>query len=277
MEYSLRVGARFNAEERESVLAVWRYADYLMGIPETILYTTGAAAENIYKISYLCEPLPDADSITVANGLIQAIPSVADVADPVEEKKLMDLAYRLSRALIGNQLSNRFDFPKHSTIGTLFSYRMKQRIKRMLRGGQLVSADNFAQLMTISVYDKRGLSYKMLDHVKHSKSSPWLSRHFEVSLQTSLTRQIQSYEPGDKRRGPRAREGPFVRGNKSYTSSSLETSRSDHPPCLTLRIGPIFPISVVGFGRAAARRHLTAANQPLDHQRVNDGFTAPSS
>ena len=167
------MGARFNAEERESVLAVWRYADYLMGIPETILYTTGAAAENIYKISYLCEPLPDADSITVANGLIQAIPSVADVADPVEEKKLMDLAYRLSRALIGNQLSNRFDFPKHSTIGTLFSYRMKQRIKRMLRGGQLVRADNFAQLMTISVYDERGLSYKMLGHVKHSKSSPW--------------------------------------------------------------------------------------------------------
>ena len=50
---------------------------------------------------------------------------------------------------------------------------MKQRIKRMLRGGQLVRADNFAQLMTISVYDERGLSYKMLDHVKHSKSSPW--------------------------------------------------------------------------------------------------------
>ena len=142
LEYSRQVGARFNAEERESVLAVWRYAGYLMGIPETILYTTGAAAENIYKISYLCEPLPDADSVTVANGLIQALPSVADVADPVEEKKLMDLAYRLSRALIGNQLSNRFDFPKHSTIGTLFSYRMKQHIKRMLRGGQFCSAND---------------------------------------------------------------------------------------------------------------------------------------
>ena len=37
-------------------MAVWRYTGYLMGIPETILYTTTAEAEEIYKISYLCEP-----------------------------------------------------------------------------------------------------------------------------------------------------------------------------------------------------------------------------
>ena len=55
-----------------------------MGIPETILYTTGADAEEMYKIGYMCEPEPDADSIAVANGLIQAIPAVADVTDPVE-------------------------------------------------------------------------------------------------------------------------------------------------------------------------------------------------
>ena len=33
LEYSLQVGARFNREERESVLAVWRYTDYLMEYP----------------------------------------------------------------------------------------------------------------------------------------------------------------------------------------------------------------------------------------------------
>ncbi len=173
LEYSLQVGARFSHEERESVMAVWRYAGYLMGIPETILYTTGAEAEEIYKISYLCEPPPDPTSVTVANGLIKAIPSVADVTDPTEEKKLTDLAYRLSRALIGNQLARRFEFPEGSTLGTLFAFRMKQRILRMLKGGQLVRADNFSQLLQISVYDDHGLSYKMPDHVKHSMSSPW--------------------------------------------------------------------------------------------------------
>ena len=53
LEYSLQVGARFNREERESVLAVWRYAGYLMGIPESILYTTGAEAEKFTR-STIC-------------------------------------------------------------------------------------------------------------------------------------------------------------------------------------------------------------------------------
>ena len=173
LEYSLQVGARFSHEERESVMAVWRYTGYLMGIPETILYTTSAEAEKIYKISYLCEPSADSDSIAVANSLIRAIPSVAGVTDPAQEKQLTGLAYRLSRALIGNELASRFEFPADSTFGTLLMFRMKQRIQRMLRGGQGIRSDNFTQLLQISVYDEDGLSYKMPDHVKHSMSRPW--------------------------------------------------------------------------------------------------------
>ena len=109
-----------------------------MGIPETILYTTGAEAEKIYKIAYLCEPMPDTDSITVANALIQAIPEVADVKDPAEREGLTNLAYRLSRALIGNQTAERFEFPKTPVRGTLFLYRMKQHFQRVLKGGQSV-------------------------------------------------------------------------------------------------------------------------------------------
>ena len=112
LEYSSLVGASLNKEEQESVLSVWRYTGCLMGIPETILYTNAAEAEEIYKIGYMCEPPPDADSIAVANILIQSIPAVADITDPVEKKKLTNLAYRLSRALIGNELANQFQFPR---------------------------------------------------------------------------------------------------------------------------------------------------------------------
>ena len=173
LEYSLRVGAKLDKEERESVLAVWRYSGYLMGIPETILYTNAEDAEETYKLSYLCEPQVDADSIAVANALIQAIPSVADVTDPVETQKLTGLAYKLSRALIGNELAERFEFPKSSVIGALFLYRMKQRFGRILKGEQRVRSGNFTQLLQISVFDERGLSYAMPDHVKHSMSKPW--------------------------------------------------------------------------------------------------------
>ena len=173
LEYSALVGARLNKEEQKSVLSIWRYTGYLMGIPETILYTNEAEAIKIRKIGYMCEPPPDADSVAVANMLIQSIPSVAGITDPVEEKDLMTLSYRLSRALIGNKLANEFQYPKMSTTGTLLSYRMKHRVQRFLKGDQLVRSGNFVQLLQISVYDGAGLSYKMPDHVHTSKSSPW--------------------------------------------------------------------------------------------------------
>ena len=176
LDYSQLVGARFSEEEKESVLAVWRYAGYLMGIPETILYTDGAEADKIYRIGYMCEPPPDADSITMANALIQSIPAVAGITDQVEQEKVVMLAYRLSRALLGNTLADQFQYPKGSNIGTLFLFRNKQRMqqwgKRWFKKGG-VRSENFSQLLQISVYDEGGLSYKMPDHVHASKSNPW--------------------------------------------------------------------------------------------------------
>lgn len=173
LDYSSLVGAAFSKEEKESVLAIWRYTGHLMGIPETILYTNAADAEKIYKISRMCEPPPDADSVLVANGLIQAIPSVVDVTDPADKEKLIKLVYRLSRALIGNKLADQLEFPKAYVFNVLFLFRMKQRIQRIWKGDQKVRLSNFNQLLQISVYDTYGLNYRMPDHVKHSKSKPW--------------------------------------------------------------------------------------------------------
>ena len=176
LEYSMAMGARYNKEEQESVLAIWRYAGYIMGIPETILYTTGAEAQKIYEIGYMCEPRADADSVAVANTLITAIPIVAGVTDPDEQKELTNLAYRLSRSLIGKDLAEQFEFPRFSffeNATTLFSFRLKQRIQRFLKNKQFVRSQNFSQLIQISVYDEGGLSYKMPDHVHTAESSDW--------------------------------------------------------------------------------------------------------
>ena len=173
LDYSRLLGTSYNKEERESVMSVWRYAGHLMGIPDTILYRDTAEAENLYKVGFICEPPADADSVAVANTLIQAIPLVAGITDPVEKEELLTLAYRLSRALIGNRLADGFEFPKHPTIGTLFAFRTKERIKRLLKGTPLIRAGNFTQLLQISVYDEGGLSYRMPDHVHTSKSIEW--------------------------------------------------------------------------------------------------------
>ena len=173
LEYASLVGASFNKEERESVLAVWRYTGYLMGIPETILYTNSAEAKKIYRIAPMCEPPPDADSIAMANALINSIPAVANIKSQDEEKDVLRLAYRLSRALLGNRLADQFQYPKSFTMGTLFLYRIKQRLLRFIKNQQLIRSQNFSQLLQISVYDEGGVSYKLPDHVRTSKSSDW--------------------------------------------------------------------------------------------------------
>ena len=173
LDHAALVGAEFTEEEKTSVIDVWRYAGYLMGIPETILYRNREEAEAIYQIAHLCEPPPDADSVHMANTLIQSIPEVAGIEKPSERKKTTTLAYRISRALIGNDLADQFEYPKSSTWGTLFVFRLKQHIQRRLQGSQLVRLHNFTQLLQISMYDRGGVSYRMPDNVLQSKSHDW--------------------------------------------------------------------------------------------------------
>ena len=172
LEYSELLGANFTNEEKESVMCVWRYAGYLMGIPETLLYTNAKDAKETYEIGYLCEPSADPDSVAVANLLIRSIPEVAGTTDEAEVQKLVALAYKLSRALIGNRLADQFGFPQSSTVLTLWYFRLKQRLQRMTKH-DLIRSNNFTQLLQISVYDSGGLSYKMPSHVYTSKSIEW--------------------------------------------------------------------------------------------------------
>ena len=174
LDYSKLIGTVFTEDEKKSILDVWRYAGYLMGIPESILYKDGPQADRIYDISYMCEPTPDVDSVTMANALIQSIPGIVGIDDEKEKQKIIKLAYTLSRALIGKELAGHFQYPPTRVLGTLWGYRMKQRLQRMLKNDSMVRLDNFDQLLQISVYEgSGGLSYKLPDHVKHKRSNPW--------------------------------------------------------------------------------------------------------
>ena len=172
LHYSKALGASFTEEERAGVLAVWRYTGYLMGIPESILYQDGAEADAIYKIGYMCEPTPDEDSVVMANSLIGAVPGVAQIDDEQEAQRIVGLAYRLSRALLGGRLANQFQYPKSWTLGALWAFRMSQRLQR-LRKRDSIRSGNFVQLLQMSTYDEGGLSYRLPDHVRHEKSSEW--------------------------------------------------------------------------------------------------------
>lgn len=173
LHYSSLLGASFKGDEKAGVLAVWRYTGYLMGIPESILYTDGASARRIHTVGFVCEPAADDDSAAMANALIQAIPDVASITDPAEKANTLTLAYRLSRALIGKKLADSYDYPTHGTWGTLYLFRTKQRLQKLLSRDSIIRSGNFSQMLQISAYDDEGFSYKLPDHVLASKQTPW--------------------------------------------------------------------------------------------------------
>ena len=173
LQFSRLVGTVFTPEEEASVMAVWRYSGYVMGVPESILFTDRDQARDVFQIGSLCEPPPDEDSAIMANALIEAIPGTAGVEDPKEQRLLRDLAYRMSRALIGRALADQLQFPKVTSFGALFGWRMKQRFTRLIKSKHAIKSENFMQLLDISAYDEGGPSYRLPDHVLSSKSNPW--------------------------------------------------------------------------------------------------------
>ena len=175
LDYSTLLGARFSEEERKGVMDVWRYSGFLMGVPESILYSSEEEAQRMHDLALLCEPAPGIESREMANALIQSIPAVARIDDEAEKKKIVKLAYRLSRALIGKELANAFGYPKQRPwhVGTLALFRTRQRLQRRWSGNEALRANNITQLLQIAVYDEGGLSYRMPDHVKAEKQNPW--------------------------------------------------------------------------------------------------------
>ncbi|MCY3813549.1 MAG: oxygenase MpaB family protein [Gammaproteobacteria bacterium] len=173
LDHAARVGAVFNDDEQASVMHVWRYAGYVMGVPMDILYDDRDHAKQIFRIAHLCEPTPDADAAKMANALIGAIPLTAGIEEERRQREVVRLAYRLSRALIGAELADQLQFPRMMTVGSLFAFRARQKAQRLLQGRQTVRSSNFSQLLDISVYDAPDERYRMPDHYLSSRSRPW--------------------------------------------------------------------------------------------------------
>ena len=174
VKHSESLGARYSKEERASFHDVWRYAGYLMGIPETILFTDESHALQIYRIGSICEPPPTQEAIIMTNALINSAPLVAGIEDSEERKKLVrSVIYPVARALVGNELADQLKFPANRLPFALFWFRLDQRIQKLkarLRGEHL---KNFSGLLTASAYEDTGLTYHLPDHAHSEESSKW--------------------------------------------------------------------------------------------------------
>ena len=172
------LGALFDDEERESFMAVWRYAGHVMGIPETILYRDEEEALRLFEIAKMCEPEPGVESSVMANALIQSAPLVIGIEDPHARRSLVKYVYTVSRALIGNELADQLMYPKTSTFAVLAWFRIQERYRHIFdtvsRGhAQGSNFSNFTSLLTASMFDEAGISYRLPDHLYAEESSSY--------------------------------------------------------------------------------------------------------
>ena len=172
------LGAEFNEEESVSFMRVWRYTGYVMGIPETVLFKDEADALEIFRIGQICEPRVSSDSIVMANSLINSAPLVLGMSEPNERRSLAKYVFRVSRAMIGNQLADELMFPDNPWFGVLPWFRLQGRLERIFgalyrKFARQSNYRSLTSLLEIAVYDDEGIGYRLPTHVYAEKSRPY--------------------------------------------------------------------------------------------------------
>ena len=177
LKQARRMGARLNADERDGFMQTWRYASWLIGTPEDMLFEGDEARTNhLHVVATAFEPPPNDESAVIANALVNAVPLVAGIEDADERDEMALYVYRVSRALLGDEVSDRLDFPKQRTMGVLrylrarrtlygWIHRVAPRLANRYRGRNFEFLINSAAL--------EDLSYRLPDQLDARKASPW--------------------------------------------------------------------------------------------------------
>lgn len=177
LQQATRLGARLGAEERSGFMQIWRYASHLIGTPDDLLFEGDEArTREFQRVATLLEPSPGEESAVIANALVRALPEVARMTEPREKQAFISNAYRVSRALLGPDLSDRLGFPRSPTWGLLRWLRWKREVHAGLhrmfpRLASRWRGSNFVFLLdAASIPD---LSYRLPDRLEARQATPW--------------------------------------------------------------------------------------------------------
>lgn len=178
LEAGIRLGAEPTAVEREAFVQIWRYSAYLMGVPETILFRSEAEALDLCRIGFACEPRPEIESVVMGNALVNSAPVVIGIRKPRERQHLANYVYRVSRALIGDELADQLHYPRQSTWGLLFYLRTRRRLAKRVRSlfprwEARVKVDRFTTLVDKSRLRDPLISYRLPPRLHSDETQTW--------------------------------------------------------------------------------------------------------
>ena len=155
-----RLGANLTADAHAGIMQIWRYASWLMGTPAALLFDGDEAATiEFVRVAHLCEPPPNEDSVKTSNAVIYLLPEVARLTDRSAKRSMVQHAYRVSRALLGDDLADQLRFPPQRTAGFLTWLRWKHKLYGNVRRLAPDTAtewmvDPFALLLDAAMVDK---------------------------------------------------------------------------------------------------------------------------
>ena len=178
VEQVRRVGARISQEEAESFVQIWRYVAWLFGVPETILFRNYDEGLEICRIGFLCEPKPNEEAVLMANALINSAPLITGATDPEKRRAMAKFVYRVSRALVGDDLADQLRFPPQRTTGVLSMLKWQHRLgsfaSRLLPGGKARRrSKNFITLLERSMFEQAGIPYRLPDALDADRATQW--------------------------------------------------------------------------------------------------------
>jgi hypothetical protein len=109
------LGMSFSPEEAASVIHLWRYVGYLLGIDETLLPASEREAERIMYLVGASQPAADADSIELAQALYRE-PLERATSEQQRRFAHVEMAVRgsISRMLLGDGVADDLELPKSS-------------------------------------------------------------------------------------------------------------------------------------------------------------------
>ncbi|WP_366656180.1 oxygenase MpaB family protein [Fodinicurvata sp. EGI_FJ10296] len=164
-------------DERDSFMHCWRCSGHLVGVHPDLLCATEDEALRLQRIGEMCEPPPDIESILVANGLVNSAPIIVGITDTDERRALAKKVYRVSRAMIGDELADQLRFPKYRTFGVLAAMRLRFRADRLLRRAfpgldRRRRAGQFGQLVELSFHETTETPYALPQHLYAERDRP---------------------------------------------------------------------------------------------------------
>ena len=171
------LGAKLDDATRKGFMQAWRYASYLIGAPEHLLFEGDYEKTfEFARIATICEPPPNEESTAIANALLEALPLIAGKTDLTEQEAMLKYVFKISRAVLGDELSDKLSLPKVNTKGVLTFVKWARRAQGMAHRiapdfGKKWQGNNFVFLLEASMLEE--LRYQLPDHLDTEKAVPW--------------------------------------------------------------------------------------------------------